>query len=160
MAIGLVSIATGAAKIAGKIFQGVKVRREEKIEKKAAQLVDQRTKLASLNNLFNPDNEPWLGNSPGIVSGSNPVQSVVRRILNPQPAKPQPSAPLINPEAGSLAISGAANNLMDAKAGMIMPVSGSQQQNQGFNDPNKINPMLLIGGAFIVLLLFISKRGR
>lgn len=47
MAIGLLGIASGAVKVGQKIFQGIKNRKEKKIEKKAAALVEAQEKKGS-----------------------------------------------------------------------------------------------------------------
>lgn len=50
--MGLLGIASGAVKVGQKIFQGIKNRKEKKIEKKAAALVEAQEKKAAVEGKF------------------------------------------------------------------------------------------------------------
>lgn len=140
MPVGVLGIATGAARVAGKLFQGVKRRREERVEKAAERLVEAQNRAAKVNTLFTAS--PVLADPdlkidrPGLIS----------RFKD-----------LIDPGAGLQAISGAANNLQNVKQ-VVSPISGAQAIAQQSEDRNKVNPMLLIGGAVLVAILFLMKR--
>lgn len=144
MAIGLLGIATGAAKVAGKIFQGVQKRRDAKVEKKVQQLVDAREKKAAIDSLFTTS--PVL---------ADPNLGKVKK-----PSFISSLGSLIDPGAGTQAISGAANTLQDIKGGAmnITPISGAQAVADNRNDVNRVNPILLIGGAVLMVILFLMKR--
>jgi len=148
MGLGILAIAKGAFNIGQKIFGGIKKRQERKIEKRANQLVERERKLAEADAFFGGSTLPIR--TPGIVQEANTEKvGLFGRIQS-----------LINPEAGTQAISSAANNLLLAKGGNLEnPVASNaaiaERENNG---PGKVNPMLLIGGAFILILLFISKK--
>lgn len=147
MAIGLLGIATGAAKVAGKIFKGVQKRREAKVEKRVQALFDAQEKKAQIDSLFR---------TPPIVA-TDKVDSIKK------PSFISSLGSLIDPGAGTQAISGAANTLQDVKGGVmnLTPISGAQaiaESSRSNNDVNRVNPMLLIGGAVLVAILFLMKR--
>jgi len=135
----LLGIAGGAVKIGQKIFGGIKKRRENKIAKKAQNLLEQQTKFNTLSSKF--------GFTPGIV-GDNEAFAQIQSF--------------INPGAGTQSISSAANALLNSKGSFeaIQPTAANvalEERTQA-NGLGNVNPMLLIGGAFILILLFISKR--
>ncbi len=134
----LLGIAGGALKIGQKLFGGIKKRREAKIAKKAQNLLEQQTKFNSLSAKF--------GFTPGVVQDDafEQIQS------------------LINPGAGTQSISSAANALLNLKGGgeAIQPTAANValEERVQMSGPGNVNPMLLIGGALVLILLFISKR--
>jgi len=137
----LLGIAGGAVKIGQKIFGGIKNRREKKIAKKAQALLEQQTRLTKFNTISQK-----FGFTPGIVGDTDNSDEL---------------GFLINPGAGTQSLSSAANALFNRKGDpeALKPTSASvaldERENPG---PGKVNPMLLIGGAFVLILLFISKR--
>jgi hypothetical protein len=135
MALGILAIAKGAANIAGKIVEGVKNRREKAINKAAANLVEKQARLDQATNFF----------TPGIAS-------------EPRQRKPLFSSlkTLINPEAGSQAISGAGNNIAAIKGGDVVPSAGREVYAQP-SGPG-MNPMFLIAGAGLLIFLLFKKR--
>lgn len=139
MPIGLLGIAQGAVAIGQKLFGGIKKRREAKIAKKAQRLLEQNSSLQNAARKF--------GFSTGIVEQRSDLEAINS---------------LINPGGGLQAISGAANNLLMMKGNQeaIQPTAANVALEERVTGPGRVNPMLLIGGAFILILLFITKRGR
>jgi hypothetical protein len=135
MGLGILAIAKGAANIAGKIVEGVKNRRENAINKAAANLVEKQARLDQATNFF----------TPGISS-------------EPRQRKPLFSSlkTLINPEAGRQAISGAGNNIAAIKGGDVVPASGKDVYAQPSG--GGMNPMILLAAAAAIIFLFIRKR--
>lgn len=135
MGLGILAIAQGAIKIGQKIFQGVKARKEAKIEKAANRLEIQRSSLADVSKFF----------TPGIVQ-SNP--NLLGQLGS-----------LINPSAGLQAISGAGNALAMAK-GDVQPQNANMAAGEqvGGNAGGGMNPILLIGAGIVLLLLLMKKR--
>lgn len=132
-------IAQGAIKVAQKIFGGFKKRKEKKIARKAQQLLESQTQLTNASKRFGV---------PGIVADNVDFSQIQS---------------LINPGGGLQAISGAANNLLMLKGNQeaIQPTAANVAlEERTLGGPGRVNPMLLIGGAFILILLFITKRGR
>lgn len=147
MAIGVLAIAQGAAKVAGKIFQGVKKRREAKVEKAAGRLLEAEQRRSQINQLFS---------TPGIVQGNAPIGTLKK------PAFISSLSGLIDPGAGSQAISGAANALQQIKGGAVAPRDAklvaeevSVGTGKGF-DPK----WLLYGAVALIALPFIKKLIR
>jgi len=140
MAIGLLGIASGALKIGQKIFAGVKKRREAKIEKKAQNLVDAQDKLAAQVAKF--------GGFGLVDVASSDKLDVMKSIKS-----------FINPDQGTMAVSGAANALNTIKGGgeSIMPTAANvalqeRTSKGGFNFDFK-NPIVLVGIALLGFLL-------
>jgi hypothetical protein len=143
MAIGVLGIAQGAAKVAGKLFGAVKKARDKKVAKAAQRLVDAQGRANQVNTLFS---------TPGIVQQGEPIGSVKR------PNFISSLGSLID-KSGTQTVTSAANNLSDMKAGAVIPVAGSdfyteqnQTQNKGF-DPKWI----MIGVGALLLFPILKK---
>lgn len=141
MPIGLLGIATGAVNIGKKIFGGIKRRQEKRIAKKAQNLLESQTRLSDAARKF--------GFTPTIVDDEQFDLSQVNSLINPQ--------------RGSLALSSAANALFAVKGGDAENVRPSAanvalEERAKMPGPGNVNPMILIGGALVLILLFISKR--
>jgi hypothetical protein len=137
--MSLIGIAAGAVKVGQKIFQGIKKRKEKKIEKLATKIADQRSTIAKVNSIA----------TPGIFASQGDNTDALASLKS-----------LINPSAGLQSISSAANNLQDLKGGAeeIQPTAANVALQERASGAGPVNPMLLIGGAFILILLFISKK--
>lgn len=135
MAIGLLGIASGAVKVGQKIFQGIKNRKEKKIEKKAAALVEAQEKKAAVDGkigaLF-----ASMGGSEGtqIQSGSGNFLAGIKSAFSPNPTIAN-----FQPVSGAMAVNNQ-NKEAAAAAGGGM------------------NPMILIGAALVLILLIFKKR--
>lgn len=68
-------------------------------------------------------------------------------------SKGNPLQTFINPTAGGMALSDAAENLSNLKGGAIDP----QQRQQSASASPSINPMFLILGGAVLLILFFKK---
>lgn len=139
MGLGILGIVSGAGKVIGKLFSNIKAKKEAKIEKKAQAIVDQKTKLDSFSARF--------GFTPGIVQQSNDEKTNLLAQIGS----------LINPTAGSMAVSGAGNVIGALKGDEVVTASNValKQRNNG-SDPNKM--MLIIGGALLLLLVILKKK--
>lgn len=139
MPIGALGIASGAIKLGQKIFGGFKKRQEKRIARKAQTLIESQTRLSDAARKF--------GFTPTIVDDERFDISQVNS--------------LINPSRGSLSLSSAANALFAVKGGdqdAIRPTAANVALEERVQGPGNVNPMLLIGGALVLILLFISKR--
>lgn len=138
MPIGLLGIATGAVNIGKKIFGGIKRRQEKRIAKKAQNLLESQTRLSDAARKF--------GFTPTIVDDEEFDLSQVNSLINPQ--------------RGSLSLSSAANSLFAIKGENIAPSAANValEERAKMPGPGNVNPMILIGGALVLILLFISKR--
>ncbi len=144
MAIGVLAIAQGAAKVAGKIFQGVKKARDRKVEKAAGRLLETQKKQAEIDGLFR----------------TAPIISDVNLGTVKRPGFISSLGSLIKNDTGSQVISGAGNALADLKSGPVTPrnaalVADEQAGGKGF-DPKYI----LIGLGLLLALPFIKKLIR
>lgn len=135
MAIGLLGIASGAVKVGQKIFQGIKNRKEKKIEKRAAALVEAQEKKAAVEGKFGA-----LFSTMGAAEGTQAISGSGNFLAGIKSAF-TPSKEIAN----------------------FQPVSGAQavvKQNEqaAAAAGGGMNPMyLLIGGALLLLLVF-KKR--
>lgn len=131
--MALLGIASGALKIGQKIFQGIKNRKEKKVEKKAQALVDAQNKQATVNEKI------------GAVFAS------------------------MGGGQGTQAISASGNLLAGIKAAFspnkdiaaFQPVSGANavaKQNADAAGGGGMNPMFLLLGAGLLILLIFKKR--
>jgi len=137
--MGVLAIAQGAAKIAGKLFQGVKKARDKKVQKAAQRLVNAQEKQSSIGQFFNP----------GIVQTAD-LGKVAR------PGLISSLGSLISGE-GSQQISSAANNLNAVKGGPVEPRTGSEAATSGGTGMG-IDPKIILYGLGALLLFFIIKR--
>lgn len=135
MAVGLLGIASGAVKIGQKIFQGIKNRKEKKIEKRAAALVEAQEKKAAVEGKFGALFST-MGAAQGTqaISGSGNFLAGIKSAFTPK-----------------------------SEIANFQPVSGAQavvKQNEqaAAAAGGGMNPMyLLIAGAVLLLLVF-KKR--
>lgn len=146
MAIGILGIAQGAGRLAGKLFKVAQNARDRKVEKAAQRLVDAREK----------QKEIFAFGTPGIIGQNKPVDTLKK------PAFISSLGSLINPDAGTQAVSGAANALQEIKGGAVAPrnaqevaeeVSGGR--GMGF-DPKWL--LYLLG--LVILFPFIKRLIR
>jgi hypothetical protein len=148
MAIGVFAIAQGAAKVAGKLFTAVKNQRDKKVQKAANRLLDAQTRQLRVNQVFN---------TPGIIQNNDPVDSLKK------PKFISSLGSLINPDAGSLAISGAANALQAVKGGEpVNPRNAQLVAEEVSGGSNmKFDPKWLLYGAIALIAFpFIKKLLR
>lgn len=136
MPVGLLGIASGAVKVGQKIFQGIKNRKEKKIEKKAAALVQAQEKKAAVDNkigaLF-----ASMGGSEGtqVVSGSGNFLAGIKSAFSPNPAIAN-----FQPVSGAVAVNNQNKEAAAAQSG------------------GKMNPIILIVAGLAVLLFIFKKR--
>lgn len=135
MALGLLGgIAAGALKVGTKIFSKIKEKKEAKIEKKAAALVEAEKKAAQSEEKFTN-----LITGLGVGAGAG------------QATAAQGNGGLIAMAGNALAALKGTNNVMPQNG-----ATAAQQQATGGQSAG-MNPMLLIGLGLIALL-FLMKR--
>lgn len=135
MAVGLLGIASGAAKIGQKIFQGVKNRKEKKIEKRAAALVEAQEKKAIVENKYGAIFSSMGGEGTQAISGSGNFLAGIKGAFSPNP-----NIAAFTPISGAMAV---------------------QKQNEDLAQSQgspKMNPLILIGAGLVLVLLFFKKR--
>lgn len=136
MAIGVLGIASGAIKVGQKIFEGVRNRKEKKIEKRAAALVDAQQKKAVVDGkigaLFTT-----MGGAEGAqgISGSGNFLAGIKGAFSPNPAIAN-----FQPVSGAMAV-----NQQNEKAAAAV-------------SPGGMNPLILIGAGLVLVLLIFKKR--
>lgn len=130
----LSAIAAGAVNVGKKIFDGIKNRKDKKIEKKAAALVAAQEGKANVENKYGAL-FATMGGGEGTraISGSGNFLAGIKNAFSPNPAVAN-----FQPVSGAMAV-------------QKQNADAAQAQGGG------MNPMiLLLGGA--VLLLFIFKK--
>lgn len=130
--MALLGIASGALKIGQKIFQGIKNRKEKKVEKRAQALIDAQEKQAQVQGKIGAVLSTMGGNDSQVISGAGNFLAGIKSAFTPNQA--------------------IAN---------FQPVSGAQavnQQNRALNSPGGMNPMYLLIGAGLLILLIFKKR--
>ncbi len=130
--MSVLAIAGSAIKIGSRIIQGVKNRRENKLNKAAQGLAEKQSRLDEVNQFM--------------VEG---IQSKQRIPLG------QRIRSLINPNAGSQALSSSASSLQAIKAGNVQPQPANDVTVSG---SPKMNPIFLLVGAGVLLFLLMRKR--
>jgi len=135
MAIGLLGIASGAVKVGQKIFQGIKNRKEKKIEKRAAALVEAQEKKAAVEGKFGALFST-MGANEGTqaISGSGNFLAGIKGAFTTNKAIEN-----FQPQTGAQAVA-QQNNAAAAASGGGM------------------NPMYLIAAGAILLLFVFKKR--
>jgi hypothetical protein len=133
----LLGIASGAVNIAKKIFEGVKNRKDKKIEKKATALLDAQNQKAAIDNKLGALFSSMGGADTKVQSGSGNVLASLKGAFSPNPAIAN-----FQPRTGAQAVQ-----------------EINQEAAKASNGGGGMNPMYLILGAG-VLLLFFFKRGR
>jgi len=133
MAIGLLGIASGAVKVGQKIFQGIKNRKEKKVEKRAAALVAAQEKKSQVDGKIGALFSTMGGEGTQAISGSGNFLAGIKGAFttNKEIANFQP-------QTGAQAIK--TQNIEAASSGGGM------------------NPMYLIAAGAVLLLLVFKKR--
>lgn len=134
MPVGLLGIASGAVKVGAKIFQGIKNRKEKKVEKRAAALVEAQNKKAQVEGKIGAIFSTMGGADTKVQSGSGNFLAGIKSAFSPNPAIAN-----FQPVSGAVAVN-QQNKEAAAAAGGGM------------------NPMILIGAGLVLLLLIFKKR--
>jgi len=131
--MAFLAIASGAIKVGQKIFQGIKNRKEKKVEKRAAALVEAQQKEAQVNAKIGTLLSSMGGNDTQVISGSGNFLAGIKGAFttNKEIANFQP-------QTGAQAIK--TQNIEAASSGGGM------------------NPMYLIAAGAVLLLLVFKKR--
>jgi hypothetical protein len=133
---GLLGIAAGAIKIGQKIFSGIKARKEKKVEKKAAALVEAQNKQAQAEGKIGALLSSMGGNDSQVISGSGNFLAGIKSAFSPNETIAN-----FQPVSGAIAV-----NQQNKEAARV---SG------GMGD---MKPILLFGG--FVLVIWILKKLR
>ena len=134
--MAFLAIATGAIKIGQKIFEGIKNRKEKKVEKKAAALVEAQNKQAQVEGTIGKLFSSMGGNDTQVISGSGNFLAGIKSAFSPS----QPTANF-QPVSGAIAV-----NQQNKEAARVSGGMGG------------MNPMYLLLGAGVLLLLIFKKR--
>jgi hypothetical protein len=134
--MAFLAIATGALKIGQKIFQGIKNRKEKKVEKKAAALVEAQNKQAQVNGQIGALLSSMGGNDSQVISGSGNFLAGIKSAFSPNEAIAN-----FQPVSGAVAV-----NQQNKEAARVSGGMGG------------MNPMYLLIGAGVLLLLIFKKR--
>ena len=131
--MAFLAIATGAIKIGQKIFQGIKNRKEKKVEKKAAALVEAQNKQAQVEGTIGKLFSSMGGNDTQVISGSGNFLAGIKSAFSPTAN--------FQPVSGAVAV-----NQQNKEAARVSGGMGG------------MNPMYLLLGAGVLLLLIFKKR--
>lgn len=134
--MAFLAIATGAIKIGQKIFQGIKNRKEKKVEKKAAALVEAQNKQAQVEGTIGKLFSSMGGNDTQVISGSGNFLAGIKSAFSPNEAIAN-----FQPVSGAVAV-----NQQNKEAARVSGGMGG------------MNPMYLLIGAGVLLLLIFKKR--
>ena len=134
--MAFLAIATGAVKIGQKIFQGIKNRKEKKVEKKAAALVEAQNKQAQVEGTIGKLFSSMGGNDTQVISGSGNFLAGIKSAFSPNEAIAN-----FQPVSGAVAV-----NQQNKEAARVSGGMGG------------MNPMYLLIGAGVLLLLIFKKR--
>jgi hypothetical protein len=131
--MALLGIAAGALKIGQKISQGIKNRKEKKVEKKAQALIDAQNKQAQVEGKIGAVLSTMGGNDSQVISGAGNFLAGIKSAFTP-----------------------------NENIAAFQPISGAQavqKQNQdAAGGMGGMNPMYLLIGAGVLLLLIFKKR--
>jgi hypothetical protein len=97
--MALLGIASGAIKIGQKIFQGIKNRKEKKVEKKAAALVEAQNKQAQVEGKIGKLFTSMGGEDTRVISGSGNFLAGIKSAFSPS----EPTASF-QPVSGAIAV--------------------------------------------------------
>jgi hypothetical protein len=134
--MALLGIASGAIKIGQKIFQGIKNRKEKKVEKKAQALVDAQNKQAQVEGKIGKLFSTMGGQDTQVISGSGNFLAGIKSAFSPNETIAN-----FQPVSGAVAV-----NQQNEKAARVSGGMGG------------MNPMYLLIGAGVLLLLIFKKR--
>lgn len=135
--MALLGIAKGAIKIGQKIFQGIKNRKEKKVEKKAAALVEAQQKQAQVQGKIGEVFSSLGGADTQVISGAGNFLAGIKSAFSPNETIAN-----FQPVSGAVAV-----NQQNEKAARV---SGGMM--------GGMNPMYLLIGAGVLLLLIFKKR--